>query len=67
MGAGHYLELSEWGLLEEEPADYYRTAAARARKLLAEATTPRLKQHLRQLIALCEEVAAKVASASENG
>jgi hypothetical protein len=66
MDVGDCDEFSHWGLLEEEPADYYRAAATRARKWLAEATTPRLKQQLRELIARCEDAAAKVARASAN-
>src|SRR5689334_24004732 len=66
MGAGSYNRFSDWGLSEEEPADYYHTVAARARIWLAEATTPGLKQQLRDLIDWCEEVAANVASGSEN-
>ena len=64
MDAGYCGEFSDWGLLEEKSADYYLTAAVRARKLLAEATTPRLKQHLRELITRCEEMAVTVASGS---
>ncbi len=62
---GTYHEISEWWSLEEQPADYYRAAAARARRLQAEATTPRLKQYLRELIVECERLAGKVASASQ--
>ena len=50
MKAGYIDEISNWTGLEELSAAYYHAAAARARKLHAEATTPRLKQYLRQLI-----------------
>jgi hypothetical protein len=36
-----------------------------ARRLQAEATTPRLKQYLRELIARCEGLAEKVTNAPE--
>jgi hypothetical protein len=52
-------------LLEHQPAAYYREAAARARRLHAEATTPRLKQYLGEVIARCEQLAREVESASE--
>ena len=39
---------------------YYRTTAARARKLQADATTPRVKQYLDTMIAHCERLAGKV-------
>jgi hypothetical protein len=66
MDAGYCSKFADWNLSEEEPADYYQTAAARARKWLAEATTPGLKQQLRDLIDWCEEAAAKVASGSKD-
>src|SRR6202011_2765618 len=47
---------SEWWSLEQQPVAYYRAAAARARRLQAEATTPRLKQYLGEVIARCERV-----------
>src|SRR5258705_6482496 len=40
-------------------------SAARAPRLQAEATTPRLKKYLGEVIARCEQLAGKVASASE--
>jgi hypothetical protein len=51
--------------MERKPAAYHRAEAARARKLLAEATTPRLKQHLEDAIAQHEQIAAEVESGSE--
>lgn len=65
MDAGHFNEISDRGSSEEVPAAYYRTTAARARRLQAEATTPRLKQYLRELIARCERLAGEIPSASE--
>jgi hypothetical protein len=55
--AGHFHEVY---LLKEQPADYYRTTADRNRKLLAEATTPRLKQYLGEMIARCERLAREI-------
>ena len=65
MDAGYANAISDGGSSEEVSAAYYRTAAARARRLQAEATTPRLKQYLRELIARCERLAEDIASASE--
>jgi hypothetical protein len=55
---------TEWWSLEQQPVSYYREAAARARRLYAEATTPRLKQYLSDVIARCERLAGEVDSAS---
>jgi hypothetical protein len=57
----HFDENSEWWLLKRQPAAYYRAAVARARSLEAEATTPRAKQHLRELIEQCERLAEEEA------
>jgi hypothetical protein len=38
------------------PADYYRRQAAQARRLADEATTPAVKQHLRDLAAHFERL-----------
>jgi hypothetical protein len=65
MDAGYVNEISERGSSEELSVAYYRTAAARARRLQADATTPRLKQYLGQVIAQCERLAEEIASASE--
>ena len=59
-------EGSEWWLLKDQPAAYYREAAARARTLEAEATTPRAKQHLRELIEQCERLAEEAEVATRN-
>jgi hypothetical protein len=50
--------------MEQQPAAYYRTAAARAQRLQAEATTPRLKQYLGEEIARYERLAEEVETAS---
>jgi hypothetical protein len=57
-------ESSDWTGLEGLSAAHYHSAAARARKLHAEATTPRLKQYLRQLIAKLEGLARDVQTES---
>ena len=63
--AGYVNEISHPESPEEVSVAYYRTAAARARRLQAEATTPRLKQYLGEVIARCERLAGEVESASE--
>ena len=55
---------TEWWSLEQQPVAYYRAAAARAQRLQAEATTPRLKKYLGEVIARCERLAGEVESAS---
>jgi hypothetical protein len=60
MNAGHFAQFSDCWSSEEQPATYYRTAAARARRLQADATTPRVKQYLDKMIAHCEGLAGKV-------
>jgi hypothetical protein len=60
MNAGHFEQISDCWSPEEQPATYYRTTAARARKLQADATTPRVKQYLDTMIAHCERLARKV-------
>ena len=59
MNAGDF-ELSDCWSSEQQPTTYYRIAAARARRLQADATTPRVKQYLDNMIAHCEALAAKV-------
>jgi hypothetical protein len=51
--------------MERRSAAYHRSAAARARKLRAEATTPWLKEHLENAIAQHEQIAAEIERASE--
>jgi hypothetical protein len=60
MNAGHFEQLSDCWSSEQQPATYYRTAAAQARRLQADATTPRVKQYLDKMIAHCERLAGKV-------
>jgi hypothetical protein len=60
MIAGHFEQISDCWLLEEQPATYYRSAAARARMLQADATTPRVRQYLDKMIAHCEQLAGGV-------
>jgi hypothetical protein len=60
MNAGHFEQISDCWLLEEQPATYYHTAAARARILQADATTPGVRQYLDKMIAHCERLAGRV-------
>ena len=60
MKPGHFEQISDCWSSEEQPATYYRTTAARARRLQANATTPRVKQYLDKMIAHCERLAGKV-------
>src|SRR6266446_338861 len=60
MNAGHFEEISDCWSPDEQPAAYYRTAAARARRLQADVTTPRVKQYLDQMIVHCERLAGNV-------
>jgi hypothetical protein len=53
--------------IEQKPAAYYRAAAARARRLRAEATTRWLKDRLGAEIARYERIAEEIARASERG
>src|SRR5712671_7193849 len=64
MNAGLFEEISDCWSSEEQPALYYRTAAARARRLQADATTPRVKQYLDKMIVHCERLAGKVEQAA---
>jgi len=50
---------------KQEPAEYYRAAAARARALVQDATTPRVKRHLHELIDRYERLAGEVERTSE--
>jgi hypothetical protein len=60
MNAGHFEQISDCWSPEEQPATYYRTTAARARRLQADATTPGVRQYLDKMIAHCERLAGKV-------
>ena len=57
MNAGNFEQISNCWLLEEQPAAYYRSAAARARILQADVTTTRVRQYLDKMIAHCERLA----------
>jgi len=60
MDAGHFEEISDCWSPDEQPAAYYRTTAARARRLQADVTTPRVKQYLDKMIVHCEQLAGNV-------
>ena len=60
-------ELSDCWSSEQQPAAYYRIAAARVRRLHADATTPRVKQYLGRMIVHCERLAGKVEPAFSLG
>jgi phosphodiesterase/alkaline phosphatase D-like protein len=51
--------------LERRSAAYHRAAAARARRLLGEATTPWVKQQLAEAMARHDQIAAEIDRASE--
>src|SRR5438128_3474480 len=59
MNARH-VQLSDCWSSEGQPATYYRVAAESARRLQANATTPRVKQYLDKMIAHCEGLAGRV-------
>ena len=65
MEAGNVNKISDPGSSEEVSVEYYRIAAARARRLQADATTPRLKQYLGEVIARYERLEGEIVSASE--
>src|SRR5437879_6843796 len=60
MDAGHFEEILDCWSSEEQPTAYYRTTAARARRLQADVTTPRVKQYLDKMIVHCERLAGSV-------
>src|ERR1700682_762406 len=60
MNAVHFEQISDCWSSEQQSATYYLTAAARARRLQADATTPRVKQYLDKMIVHCERLAGKV-------
>jgi hypothetical protein len=66
MNARH-VQLSDCWSSEGQPATYYREAAERARRLQADATTPRVKQYLDKMIAHCEGLAGKVEPTESSG
>src|SRR5262245_8709502 len=59
MNAGHFEQISDCWLLEEQPATYYRSVEARARMLRADATSPRMRQYLDIIIAHCKQLAVR--------
>jgi len=60
MNADDFQQISDCWSSEVLPAAYYRATAARARRLQANATTPRVRQYLDTMIAHCEQLAGKV-------
>jgi hypothetical protein len=60
MNTGHFEEILDSWSSGEQPTAYYRTTAARARRLQADVTTPRMKQYLDKMIVHCEQLAGKV-------
>ena len=60
MNVGHCEQLSDCWSSEQQPATYYRTAAAQARRLQTDATTPRVKQYFDKMIAHCERLGCNV-------
>jgi hypothetical protein len=66
MNPGHFEQLSDCWSSEGQPARYYRTAATQARRLQADATTPRVKQYLDKMIAHCERLAGEVESGASS-
>ena len=67
MNAGHFEQIADCWSAEQQPAIYYRTIAARARKLQADATTPRVRQYLDTMIAHCERLADRVEPGALSG
>ena len=65
MNAGHFELLSDCWSSEQQPAIYYRAAAARARRLRAEATTVWSKEYLTEAVARHEQIAAEIERTSE--
>ena len=59
MQASHFEQISDRWSSVQQPPTYYRTAAARARRLPADATTTRVKQYLDKVIAHCEQLAGE--------
>ena len=60
MNPGDSEQISDCWSSEQQSATYYRTTAARARRLQEDATTPRVKQYFDKVIAHCEGLAVKV-------
>src|SRR5271167_1411597 len=60
MNTGYFEQISDCWSSELRPATYYRTVAAQARRLQADATTPSVRQYLDKMIAHCEQMAGQV-------
>jgi len=60
MNVGDFEQIADCWSAEQQPAINYRTIAARARKLQADATTPRVRQYLDTIIAYCERPTGRV-------
>src|SRR5215471_17196531 len=56
----YFQQISDCWSSEVQSATYYRETAARARRLQANATTPRVRQYLDKMIVHCEQLAGKV-------
>jgi hypothetical protein len=65
MDAGDLNAISVRGAFEGLSAADYRMAAARAQRLHAQATTPRLKRYLVEVIARCERLAGETESTAK--
>ena len=65
MAVADFGNAVEVEVLERRSAAYYRAAAARARRLRAEATTPWSKEYLAEAVARHEQIAAEVERTSE--
>jgi len=65
MAVADFGNVVEVEVLERRSAAYHRAAAARARRLRAEATMAWSKEYLAEAVARHEQIAAEVARASE--
>ena len=65
MAVADFGNAVEVAVLERRSAAYHRAAAARARRLLAEATTAWSKEYLTEAVARHEQIAAEVEMTSE--
>ena len=60
MNSGHCEQIADCWMAEQQTVIDYRTIAVRARKLQADATTPKVRQYLDTIIAHCERSAGGV-------
>jgi len=65
MAVADFGNAVEVEVLERRSAAYHRAAAARARRLRAEATTPWSKEYLAEAVARHEQIAAEIERTSE--